>query len=153
MKQLIRRHGRTHRPGGSDPIPGLDEMIHWGSNTDDSSLGLSLNSSEQLQMQFVSVNIDGSNGGGDTAIVGTNTNVSAADGELDLRASGVGGIVFVNSDDDLVRIQAATTVEINGDSNPGTSEVVRVNLGGKTFEFRSDGTIHGPTGGSVIWDL
>lgn len=41
-------HGRDHRPGGADPIPGLViNALHWGYNHDDDSLGLTLETSQQ----------------------------------------------------------------------------------------------------------
>lgn len=42
--------------------------------------------------------------------------------------------------------------------NPGdvliqATGTLRIQFGEDTFEFRPDGTIHGPTGGSITWDL
>lgn len=42
--------------------------------------------------------------------------------------------------------------------NPGdvviqATGTLKIKLGENTFEFRPDGTVHGPTGGSITWDL
>ena len=35
MRQVLRRHGRSHRPGGSDPIPGLEGLRYDTDNEGD----------------------------------------------------------------------------------------------------------------------
>ncbi len=72
---------------------------------------------------------------------------------VDLTATAVdGGSVQLISTDNDVELNADKTVLIEGDATPGTSEVIRVTLGGKTWEFRSNGDVHIPTGASVIAD-
>lgn len=52
-----RVHGRDHRAGGADPIPGFEDSLHWGENTDTSSLGLTLNATADVVINADSSNI------------------------------------------------------------------------------------------------
>lgn len=144
MKAGLRRHANTHDPQkGSDPLVGF---LHWGSNTDSNGLGLTLTTTEGINLDMDdSTFVVWANGAtwdftqGSTGVInadsrafdwttvdGSNFDVTA-DGDLTLTSVGVMNLTSLTS---------PLTITVNGN----------------TFRFQDDGTLHIPTGGSVIAD-
>lgn len=67
-------HGRDHRPGGADPMP-LDGFLHWGTNNDDSHLGLVLNAEGNVVVDADTNDITETTAQGDITIETTGADV------------------------------------------------------------------------------
>lgn len=87
-------HGRDHAEGGADPIPGLGDFLHWGTNDDVEVLGLTLNT---LGGFFFEEGADGTGGGG--------INLDElGGGGINLTETGGGGVILTENGDGGIRL-------------------------------------------------
>ncbi len=98
------QHGRDHRFGGVDAIPGLVRgMLHWGTNDDDDALGLVLNAEDDVQINTDSHDFGVNSGGGninmisssqalfegDTVIVDASTSILIESGHVETLSANI----------------------------------------------------------------
>ncbi len=82
-------HGRDHRPGGADPIPGLEAELHWGVNNDDDSVGLTLNAHNTVTVDADTDDINlTTNAGGKVTIQTDTARATIGPNEISLNADG-----------------------------------------------------------------
>lgn len=191
MKQILRKHGRNHKAGGTDPIWDGDP---WRFNVENLGGSGYVEFGDGVDLDLVHggsgdpLAVGGTWGAafedasGDGLLVGSTTTLllkSAADWNAEapnfafnvgtqfytFLAIGSSFTIYDHSLDPLLDITEAGQINLYPGSSglsvtsAGPIELttstspLTLDVNGKTFEFRDDGTIHGPTGGSIVWDL
>lgn len=131
-------HGRRHKATGSDPIFDGDPILF---NTDNEGGWLWIVANEAGESTY-----------GEEAIVIQDTTsegiaISSPDGDIAL--NGGGSYLLLTSS--YIQLYSPGDIEIP--LSVGGTMRVRDSDGNPIFEVRDDGTVHIPTGGSIVADL
>lgn len=152
IRQILRLHGRTHRPGGSDPTGG----IFYGAENHDSTQYPGLYVEADQGVNITSVN----NGdGAPDASTGT-WGIALEDGSSDGLLIGSSTLVTVNSlgEVDLSAYNASVRLDLTSSGvvvrlSTGKTFTVENSTGNPIFRVDEDGDIHILTGETISADL